>query len=135
MNISEIAAQLKRDYERFPENQTYSLYTEDVRFEDPLNSFEGKERYKKMIGFLSGFFRDIQMDVHSVEESAVDEQALINTRWTLHMTAPLPWSPRLSIPGKSELEVNDEGLICSHVDYWDCSKWAVLKQVLPSSWR
>ncbi|MEO0770743.1 MAG: DUF2358 domain-containing protein [Cyanobacteria bacterium J06649_4] len=128
--MSQLVEQLKADYARFPENQTYSLYAEDVAFKDPMNSFSGVEKYQKMIGFLSNFFRDIHMEVHSVEQTA---PTLIETRWTLNMTAPAPWSPRLSIPGRSELGINAAGLINSHVDYWNCSRLDVLKQVFSRS--
>jgi len=117
---------LKQDYARFPDHQTYSLYAEDVRFKDPMNAFQGVDRYRKMIGFLSAFFSDIQMDLQGIEQTT---PTLISTQWTLHMDAPLPWSPRLSIPGRSELGVNGDGLISSHIDYWHCSRFAVLKQV------
>ncbi|MEL6815141.1 MAG: DUF2358 domain-containing protein [Cyanobacteria bacterium J06598_3] len=123
---SDLVAQLKQDYARFPDNQTYSLYAADVRFKDPMNAFEGVDRYRKMIGFLSQFFSNIQMDLHRIEQT---NPTLISTQWTLHMDAPLPWSPRLSIPGRSELGINDSGLISAHIDYWNCSKFAVLKQV------
>ncbi len=123
---STIIEQLKEDYARFPENQTYSLYAKDVRFKDPLNSFSGVERYQKMIGFLSHFFQNVQMDLHSIEQA---EPSLIATHWTLNMTAPAPWSPRLSIPGRSELRLNADQLIDSHIDYWNCSRFDVLKQV------
>ncbi|MGB3573582.1 MAG: DUF2358 domain-containing protein, partial [Phormidesmis sp.] len=103
-----VIEQLKADYARFPERQTYSLYAEDVQFKDPLNSFSGVERYQKMIGFLSRFFREIQMDLHSIEQTT---PSLITTHWTLNMTAPMPWSPRLSIPGRSELGLNAKHLI------------------------
>lgn len=121
-----LVEQLKQDYARFPENQTFSLYSEDVRFKDPMNAFQGVERYRKMIGFLAQFFSNIQMDLHGIEQTT---PTLISTQWTLHMDAPLPWSPRLSIPGRSELGVNDAGLINSHVDYWERSRLDVLKQV------
>jgi hypothetical protein len=44
------------------------------------------------------------------------------------MTPPLPWQPRLAIPGKSELKVNQNNLIVSHIDYWHISRWSVLRQ-------
>jgi hypothetical protein len=121
-----IIDQLKQDYARFPVEQTYSLYAESVRFKDPMTSFTGLDRYREMIGFLAKFFSDIQMDLHDISQA---EPRLITTEWTLHMTPPLPWSPRLSIPGRSELRLDANGLINAHVDYWHCSKWAVLKQV------
>ncbi|MEL6604959.1 MAG: DUF2358 domain-containing protein [Cyanobacteria bacterium J06614_10] len=125
--MTALVDQLSADYARFPEAQTYSLYADDVRFKDPLNAFSGVEKYQQMIGFLAKFFSDIQMDLHSIEQTQPSE---ITTHWTLHMTAPLPWQPRLSIPGRSELGVNQSGKIDSHIDYWNCSRLDVLKQAL-----
>lgn len=120
----DLTAILRRDYERFPENQTYDIYDEDVYFKDPLNEFRGVKKYRDMVGFLQDFFSDIEMEVHSLEQSG----ELIKTEWTLNMTSPLPWQPRLSIPGKSELKVNEANLISAHVDYWHISPWSVLRQ-------
>ena len=122
MNLVE---QLTQDYAHFPNDQTYSLYAKDIRFKDPLSSFKGIGFYRFMIGFLGRFFGDVQMDLHEIQQV---DPTLITMRWTLNMTAPLPWSPRLSIPGRTELRVNAAGLIDSHVDYWERSRLAVLKQ-------
>ncbi|MEL6159402.1 MAG: DUF2358 domain-containing protein [Cyanobacteria bacterium J06623_5] len=122
----QIIERLKADYARFPAEQSYDLYAEDVQFKDPLNSFSGIEKYKKMIAFLSKFFRDIDMELHGIETA---DATSILTRWTLNMTAPAPWSPRLSISGRSELGLNSRQLISSHIDDWDCSRLDVLKQV------
>lgn len=121
MNLVEI---IKQDYAQFPQNQTYSIYAEDVYFEDPFNKFVGKGRYQKMISFLGKFFNDIDLQLHSINE----REQLIVTEWTLRMTAPLPWQPRLAIPGWSELAVNTEGLIISHCDRWKISPWQLLQQ-------
>ncbi|MGE5655733.1 MAG: DUF2358 domain-containing protein [Actinomycetota bacterium] len=129
MNILEI---LQKDYQRFPLDQTYSIYAEDVYFEDPMNRFTGLERYQQMIQFIHTFFKDIQLDLSSISQSG----DTIQTRWNLSFTAPLPWQPRIAIPGGSELKLNGEGLIIAHIDYWDISRLDVLKQVFllkPSS--
>lgn len=123
MDILEI---LKEDYRRFPENQTYSIYAKDVYFEDPVNRFTGFDRYQKMIGFMGTFFQDINLDLHEISRSGDS----IDTRWTLSWKAPLPWKPQMAISGRSELKINSEGLICSHIDYWDCSRSDVLKQLV-----
>ena len=125
-----LVEQLKQDYARFPEDQTYSLYAEDVHFKDPLNEFDGVDRYRKMIGFIGRFFGNVQMDLHDIQQV---DPTLITLQWTLKMTAPLPWSPRLSIPGHTELGVSSAGLIESHVDYWERSRFEVLKQVFSNS--
>lgn len=126
MDIIEI---LKQDYQRFPVNQTYSIYAEDVYFQDPLNRFQGIERYKKMIAFIQTWFIAPKMDLHSIRRSG----DAIATEWTLSWNTPLPWRPRIAIPGWSELKLNSEGFIVSHIDYWKCSRLDVLKQHLPIS--
>lgn len=123
MDIIEI---LKQDYQRFPADQTYSIYAEDVFFKDPLNQFRGRERYKQTIAFINTWFKQPQFDLHDIRQSG----DTIQTRWTLSWTTPLPWKPRISIPGRSELQLNSDGLIASHIDYWNCSRLDVLKQHL-----
>ncbi|MDZ8227990.1 MULTISPECIES: DUF2358 domain-containing protein [unclassified Nostoc] len=123
MDIIEI---LKEDYQRFPVNQTYSIYAPDVYFQDPLNKFRGVKRYKKMVNFIQTWFLDPKMDLHNIQRLG----DTIKTEWTLSWNTPLPWKPRISIPGWSELSLNSDGLIVSHVDYWNCSRLDVVKQHL-----
>ncbi|MGB6300262.1 MAG: DUF2358 domain-containing protein [Rivularia sp. (in: cyanobacteria)] len=126
MDIVEI---LKEDYQRFPKNQTYSLYAEDVYFKDPMNEFNGVRRFKLMIKFIETFFMKTKMDLHDIRR----EGDTIKLEWTLNWNTPVPWNPRISIPGWSELRVNCDGLIISHIDYWKCSRLDVLKQHFSSS--
>lgn len=125
MNLVEV---LREDYARFPANQTYSIYAQDVWFKDPMNEFRGIDRYQKMIRFIETWFVDVQMDLISIVQTETE----IKTRWILSWNAPLPWKPRMRIPGWSELQVNSDGLISEHVDYWECSRLEVLKQVFRS---
>lgn len=122
MNVVDI---LKDDYQRFPHNQSFGLYANDVYFKDPLNEFRGVKKYRKMIGFIERWFINTQMELHDIKQ----ENDTIYTKWTLHFTAPTWWKPRISIPGWSELKLNDQGLVASHVDGWNCSRFSVVKQV------
>lgn len=121
MNIIEI---LKQDYQRFPENQTYSIYAANVYFQDPLNKFTGVERYKKMIKFIQTWFINCKMDVHDIKQ----DRNNIKTEWTLSWNSPLPWKPKISISGWSELSLDANNLICSHIDYWHTPPLEVVKQ-------
>lgn len=121
MDIIEI---LKQDYQNFPFHQSYDIYAENVYFQDPLNKFSGIRRYQEMIGFISNWFKDVKLDLYKIER--LGEK--IDTEWTLSWTTPLPWQPRISISGRSELKLNSEGKVISHIDYWDCSRWDVLRQ-------
>lgn len=122
----DVLEQLRQDYQRFPHQQSYHLYAEDVYFKDPINEFRGLQRYQDMIGFITRWFQAIDLQLHTIEYV---DPIHIHTRWTLNWVAPLPWKPAMGIPGRSELTLNDEGKICAHIDYWDCSRWAVLQQV------
>jgi hypothetical protein len=121
MDIIEI---LQEDYLRFPANQTYSIYAPDVYFQDPLNKFHGVERYQQMIKFIETWFIAAKMDLHEIHLLG----DTIKTQWTLSWNTPLPWKPRISISGRSELRLNSRGLIISHIDYWNCSVLDVVKQ-------
>lgn len=115
---------LKADYARFPRQQTYTIYAADVYFEDPLNRFRGLDRYRQMIALISRWFARIRLDLHHIHR----EDNQIETRWTLSWNAPLPWQPRIAIPGRSLLQLDSQGLIIAHIDYWDCSRLDVLRQ-------
>jgi hypothetical protein len=125
MTNRDIIEILKQDYQHFPVDQTYSIYANDVFFKDPLNEFRGLDRYKQMLGFIQTWFINPQLDLHDISQSG----DTIKTRWTLSWTTPLPWKPRISIPGWSELRLNADGLISSHIDYWDIPRLDVLKQL------
>ncbi|WP_448571989.1 DUF2358 domain-containing protein [Trichothermofontia sp.] len=115
---------LKADYARFPQQQTYGIYAPDVYFQDPLNSFHGVDRYRRMIGFIERWFQQPCLELHDIQRAGQH----ITTHWTLSWTSPLPWRPRISIPGWSELTLNDQALIVAHIDHWHCSRLAVLRQ-------
>jgi len=118
MDIIEI---LKADYNKFPKEQNYQIYAENVYFKDPLNEFSGLKRYQQMINFIDKWFRDVQLDVHHIQR----QQQQIDTEWTLAWTTPVPWKPRIKISGRSELLLNENEQIISHIDYWYCSPWDV----------
>ena len=122
---------LRQDYQRFPDNQTYSIYASDVFFQDPLNRFRGIGRYKKMIGFIRTWFIAPKLDLHNICQTGDS----IKTEWTLSWNTPVPWKPRIAIPGWSELRVNQQDIITSHVDFWKCSRLDVIKQHLPTKNR
>lgn len=121
----DIIEALKTDYVRFPENQTYSLYAEDVFFKDPLTSFVGVKRYRSMIGFIEQWFKAVHMELHTIQQTG----QRIDTTWTLQWIATVPWNPKMVISGRSELMLNEAGLVRSHIDYWDCSRLDVLRQL------
>ncbi len=120
---------LQADYARFPQDQTYEIYAEDVYFKDPMTEFRGLDRYRSMVKFIQTWFINCHMDVHALQQTGNQ----IRSDWTLTWNTPLPWKPKITISGWSELTLNDKGLITSHIDYWHCSRLDVLKQHFSSS--
>jgi len=121
MDIIEI---LKQDYLRFPEDQTYTIYAPDVYFKDEVFQFHGLEFYKLMIKFIKRFFLNVKLDLHHIQ--ILEEN--IKSEWTMSWIALLPWKPHISVSGWSELRLNSDRLIISHIDYWHCSRLDVIKQ-------
>ena len=115
---------LQQDYAKFPLDQSYQIYAEDVYFQDPLTRFRGLDRYHQTIEFIRKWFRNPQLELAAIDR--VDR--LITTRWTLSWNTPLPWRPRIEISGHSEMLLNENELIISHIDYWDRSPLNVLGQ-------
>lgn len=122
--MDRIVAILTEDYRRFPKDQTYGIYAENVYFEDPLNRFYGVARYRQMIGWMAQWFDTPRIELDSIER----QENMIKTRWTLRWKAPLPWKPPIAISGWSELQLDAQNFIVSHIDYWNCSRLDVLKQ-------
>ncbi|ELS31160.1 MULTISPECIES: DUF2358 domain-containing protein [Pseudanabaena] len=126
---------IKADYAKFPEAQTYSIYNEDVYFKDPVYNFRGIKQYQKMIGFITFWFKNLKLELHDITRN----DNLVKARWTMSWDAPLPWKPRISVTGWSDLTLSsfpdplnngesDRELIISHIDYWECTKFDVIKQ-------
>lgn len=115
---------IKQDYANFPHNFTYGIYSPNVYFRDPVFQFRGIDRYQKMINFIAHWFADLKLELLNITNS----EDTIKTEWIMSWNAPLPWRPRISVKGWSELKVNSDGLICAHIDYWENSRWSVIKQ-------
>ena len=121
----DILTALRQDYNRFPLDQTYSLYSKDVFFKDPMTEFRGVKKYQEMIALIDRFFKNPQLDLHEIQQTG-DQ---IRTDWTLSWTTPLPWKPRISISGWSDLTIDlKTGLITQHIDSWNCTRWNVVQQ-------
>jgi hypothetical protein len=121
MNLIEI---VKSDYQKFPQSQTYEIYAPDVFFKDPVYEFRGIGQYQKMIGFITYWFANLKLELHEIYQ----QETIIHTQWTMSWNSPLPWKPRIAVTGRSELTISQQGLIISHIDYWNCSRLDVVKQ-------
>lgn len=127
--IAQVMETLIQDYARFPDDQTFALYDPQVQFRDPMSRIRGREQFQTMIAWMQRWFRDLRLELHDIRA----EGSLIHTRWRMRWIAPLPWQPAMVVTGRSELKVNEQGLIAAQTDYWDCSRWQLLQQLWSGS--
>ena len=128
--IGEVIRTLKRDLPTlFEKDISYDIYTSDIYFTDPVNTFKWKFNYRIIfwtLRFHAGlFFSEIHFDLHRVEQSAPD---LIAADWTVRGTLRLPWKPQIFFNGSSAYKLTEQALICRHEDTWDRSPQTILKQ-------
>jgi SOUL heme-binding protein/Uncharacterized conserved protein (DUF2358) len=115
---------LYREYSSFFSPMEKSFYSGNVKFIDPMTSFEGIEKYQNNVDMLAGrtglgkiMFKDASIVLHNIEQ--LDKQK-IQTRWTLQVTVKiLPWQPRARFTGVSVYSIDNNGKVIQQDDYWD----------------
>jgi len=113
----------------FEKDISYDIYTKDIYFQDPVNTFKGKFNYRIIFWTLRFhaqlFFTEIYFDVHDVKQTAED---IITANWTVRGTLRLPWKARMFFNGDSTYTLTKDGLIYNHLDTWDRKPSEILKQ-------
>lgn len=102
------------------------LYTEDIRFQDPLHRVEGLAALRGYFAALYANVQDLQFDFHGFEQSAAGAGYL---RWTMRYRHPrLRGGAPIEVDGCSYLRWS-QGRVYLHRDYFDAG--ALLYEHLP----
>ncbi|MDF5734857.1 MULTISPECIES: DUF2358 domain-containing protein [unclassified Nostoc] len=113
----------------FEKDISYDIYTQDIYFKDPVNTFKYKFNYRIIFWTLRFharlFFTQIYFDVHEVYQSAEDT---ILAKWTVRGVLRVPWKANLLFNGYSTYKLNQDNLIYEHIDTWDRKPGEILKQ-------
>ena len=138
---SEYQAQVQRVIETlqqdlptlFQEDISYDIYTGDIYFNDPVNTFKWKFNYRIIFWTLRFharlFFTEIYFDLHRVYQTAPDT---IEADWTVRGTLRVPWRAPIYFDGHSTYKLTSQGLIERHLDTWDRKPTEILKQFFRS---
>ena len=123
---------LKKDLPTlFEKDISYDIYTNDIYFKDPVNTFKWKFNYRIIFWTLRFhsrlFFTKIYFDLHEVDW--VDEDTIL-AKWTVRGVLRLPWKARLFFNGYSTYKLNKDALIYEHIDTWDREPKEILNQFL-----
>ncbi|MHC5594957.1 MAG: DUF2358 domain-containing protein [Nostoc sp.] len=128
--VEQVIKTLKEDLPTlFEKDISYQIYTEDIYFKDPVNTFKYKFNYRIIFWTLRFharlFFTEIYFDVHEVSQSAEDT---ILAKWTVRGVLRVPWKAGLLFNGYSTYKLNQDNLIYEHIDTWDRKPGEILKQ-------
>jgi hypothetical protein len=128
--VEKVIETLKQDLPTlFEKDISYDIYTKDIYFKDPVNTFKGKFNYRIIFWTLRFharlFFTEIYFDVHDVKQTAED---IITANWTVRGTLRLPWKARVFFNGDSTYRLTKDALIYNHLDTWDRKPSEILKQ-------
>lgn len=132
LQVERVVEILKKDLPTlFEKDISYSIYTQDIYFRDPVNKFKGKINYRIIFWTLRFhaqlFFTKIFFDLHEVYQASEDT---ILAKWTVRGVLRLPWKPHLFFNGYSTYKLNEDGLIYEHIDTWDRKPGEILRQFI-----
>ncbi|MBD2523820.1 DUF2358 domain-containing protein [Nostoc sp. FACHB-133] len=130
LSVEQVIKTLKEDLPTlFEKDISYQIYTDDIYFKDPVNTFKYKFNYRIIFWTLRFharlFFTQIYFDVHEVYQSAEDT---ILAKWTVRGVLRVPWKAGLLFNGYSTYKLNQDNLIYEHIDTWDRKPGEILKQ-------
>ena len=113
----------------FETDLSYDIYTQDIYFRDPVNTFKGKFNYRIIFWTLRFhgklFFTSLYFDLHDIKQTASDT---ILANWTVRGTLRVPWKAHILFNGYSTYKLTSEGSIYEHIDTWDRQPSEILKQ-------
>jgi hypothetical protein len=130
LSVKGVIKTLKEDLPTlFEKDISYHIYTQDIYFKDPVNTFKYKFNYRIIFWTLRFharlFFSEIYFDVHEVSQSAEDT---ILAKWTVRGVLRVPWKAGLLFNGYSTYKLNQDNLIYEHIDTWDRKPGEILQQ-------
>ncbi len=133
--IETVLTTLKQDLPTlFSKDISYEIYTKDIFFKDPVNTFKGKFNYRIIFWTLRFharlFFREIAFDVHDIQ---LAKNKIIRVDWTVRGTLRVPWQAKIYFDGYSIYTLNTEGFIDDHRDTWDRPPREILRQFFRSA--
>lgn len=128
--LDRVIQTLKQDLPTlFEKDITYDIYTQDIFFKDPVNTFKGKFNYRIIFWTLRFhgklFFTELFFDLHDVYST---DESTILADWTVRGTLRVPWKAKMLFNGTSTYKLTPEGVVYNHLDTWDRPPGEILKQ-------
>ena len=91
----------------------FPYYREDIVFQDPIQTVEGKQEFEAMCNRLTDRCKELQMNINSIAA----EENIIFMNWEMRMI--FRKTPSTSLYGCTKLTLDDAGRISQQRDYYD----------------
>jgi hypothetical protein len=132
LKVEGVIETLKKDLPTlFERDISYDIYTQDIFFKDPVNTFKWKFNYRIIFWTLRFhaklFFTEIFFDVHDVYQ---ENQDTIIANWTVRGVLRVPWKAHILFNGYSTYKLNQDCLIYEHIDTWERKPSEILQQFI-----
>lgn len=106
------------------EEMVFELYAPEALFQDPLQKARGRKEIIKMYSDLVKIFPDMSAEL----VSEINKGDTHVAEWRMTFRSRL-WPKAINIDGSTWLDLDHNGLILAHRDYWDL--WQFLRRALP----
>ena len=93
-------------------NEFDELISKDIVFKDPFNKIIGIHAFKRIFYHM---FENVKDPKFLIIDYSINKQSVF-LKWKMTFFA---FKSLQSIEGMSELLLNDDGKVCTHIDYWD----------------
>ena len=104
------------------EEDFLQVFSNDVYFKDPFNAVRG-------LPHLQHIFQQMFATLHEPQFRIMDLAGSNNRgflEWKLTFKLKANGDSQL-IQGVGKIEINQQGQVCSHIDYWDTGEYLYLK--------
>ena len=107
---------------RTVEEDFLQVFSSDVYFKDPFNAVRGLPHLQHI--FQHMFSTLLEPQFHIIDLAGSGSSGFLEWQFTFKLK---PGAASQFIQGVSKIEINPQGQVCSHIDYWDTGEYVYSK--------
>ena len=123
-------AQVLNNYKQLFENLSIKtvetdflqVFSSDVYFKDPFNAVRGLPHLQHIFQHMFATLHEPQFRI--LDLAGNQNSGFLEWQFTFKLKAN---ADSQLIKGVSKIEINTQGQVCSHIDYWDTGEYVYLK--------
>lgn len=126
LNIEQVLHNYKQLFENLSPQTVaedfLQVFNADVYFKDPFNAIYNVHHLQRIFQHMFASLHNPQFRI--VDLAGRDNSGFLEWQLTFKLKAK---GERLLIQGVSKIEINPQGQVCSHIDYWDTGEYVYAK--------